>query len=117
MNEQAQQETMTDNIILCNDVVRLFHSHFNEVLDILSSRFPHTKGDNSINEKEFNGLRSKVLRSGNNKIRMLPEILADYQVVKTTDTVVEKMILIKTPVIMPGEGPADGKETETKDKE
>lgn len=69
-------------------VVRLFNSHMAEVLDILSSRFPHRRGDNSVNEQEFQGLRAKVLRSGNNKIRSLPDVLNDFEIVKVYDTVV-----------------------------
>lgn len=79
----------TDGEILTEDIVRLFHSHFSESLDILSSRFPHRHGDGSQNEADYGGLRAKVLRSGNNKLRDLPRILSDYQVVKVRDTVVE----------------------------
>ena len=99
--DEEKKQIETNNGDLIEDVVRLFHSHFSEVLDILSSRFPHTKGDESINEKEFNGLRAKVLRSGNNKLRKLPEIVSDYSVMKVRDTIEEQKIMVKTPVIMP----------------
>jgi hypothetical protein len=79
----------TDGEILTEDIVRLFHSHFSESLDILSSRFPHRHGDKSQNEADYSGLRAKILRSGNNKLRDLPRILSDYEVVKVRDTVVE----------------------------
>nr|DAQ92143.1 MAG TPA: hypothetical protein [Caudoviricetes sp.] len=76
-------------VTLSDEVSRLFNLHFGEVLNILSSRFPHTKGDGSNNEKEFLGLRSKILRSGNNILRdELPKVISNYEVVKrfTEDT-------------------------------
>ena len=79
----------TDEVILAEDVVRLFHLHFSESLDILSSRFPHRQGDRSQNETEYNGLRAKILRSGNNKLRDLPKIFSDYRIIKVRDTVTE----------------------------
>ena len=91
-------KVMTDDSRLLQDeVVRLFNSHFKEVLDTLSSRFPHMKDDGSQNEIEFKGLRAKVLRSGNNKLRQLPGIFADFTIVKSFDTVVEKKE-VNTPV-------------------
>lgn len=76
-------ETKTGNEMLEQDVARLFNSFFGEVLDILSSRFPHIKDDESQNEREFLCLRSKILRCGNNKIRQnLPEILRNFEVKK-----------------------------------
>ena len=87
--DEERTTTETDGASALKEaLVRLFNSHMSEVLDILSARFPHTRGDNSQNEVEFQGLRSKVLRSGNNKIRSLPEILKDYQIVQVYDTVV-----------------------------
>ena len=89
MEKEHVDNYADDAPLLEGDIVRLFNSHFKETLDILSSRFPHVSGDNSQNEVEFKGLRAKVLRSGNNKLRKLPEILTDFSIIKTFDTVVE----------------------------
>ena len=95
----AKQNTQTDDRrLLQDDVVRLFHSHFSEVLDILSARFPHIKDDGSQNEIEYAGLRAKVLRSGNNKLRQLPSLMADFNITKTHETIVET-VQVNTPVV------------------
>ena len=96
-DENIRADTANDADLLRDELVRLFNLYMSEVLDVLSSRFPHTKNDKSVNECEFQGLRAKVLRSGNNKIRLLPEILRDYSVVKTSETFVQK-VDINTPV-------------------
>lgn len=98
--EKEKAECMVDDSrCLMDEIVRLFNSHFKETLDIMSSRFAHIPGDKSQNEVEFKGLRAKILRSGNNKLRQLPGILTDFNIVKTHDTVVEKKE-INTPVKM-----------------
>lgn len=86
-----------DAELLQDELIRLFNLYMSEVLDVLSSRFPHTRNDKSVNECEFQGLRAKVLRCGNNKIRLLPEIIKDYTVAKTSQTFVHK-VDINTPV-------------------
>ena len=99
---ETQEENATftdDSLALQEAIVRLFNSHFAEVLDILSSRFPHVRGDNSMNELEFRGLRAKVLRSGNNKIRILPEILQDFSVHQIMETEIE-VKAVETPVVV-----------------
>jgi hypothetical protein len=97
-HEQAGSEsTASDRLLLQESVSRLFKSHFSEVLDMLSSRFPHVKGDKSQNELEFNGLRAKILRSGNNKIRQIPDVMSDFDIVKARETVVET-VSVGTPV-------------------
>ena len=97
-----QSETEKDGSVALGDaIVHLFNSHMSEVLDILSSRFPHIRGDGSVNEVEFQGLRAKVLRSGNNKIRKLPEVLSMFEIVQTFDTQVER-IQVNEPVQIKG---------------
>jgi hypothetical protein len=88
--------TKVDHELLTKGVVHLFHSLFSEILDILSSRFPHRSGDKSQNEAEYNAIRAKILRSGNNKLRELPEILSDYKVTKERDTEVEVLTVGKS---------------------
>ena len=100
MNKEKgkNQEYITnDSRLLEDEVVRLFNAHLRETLDILSSRFAHIPGDKSQNELEFKGLRAKILRSGNNKMRQLPSLINDYNVIKTHDTVVETKE-VNTPV-------------------
>lgn len=98
MDKEKNNDVYADDASLLEaELVRLFNAHFKEVLDILSSRFPHVSGDNSQNEVEFKGLRAKVLRSGNNKLRKLPDVLKDFNVIKTHDTVVETKE-VNTPV-------------------
>ena len=97
INTQVYQ---TDDSSQLREVVaRLFNAHFKEVLDVLSARFAHTPGDGSLNEVEFKGLRAKILRSGNNKLRELPEILAEYSIVKMIDTEYETK-KVNTPVVV-----------------
>ncbi len=88
-----ESNTNGDGAVLYDAVVHFFHSHFSEVLNILSSRFPHVKGDGSQNEIEFNGLRAKILRSGNNQIRRLETELMDYEIRKTQSTKVEVKVI------------------------
>jgi len=100
--QNVDSKNKADSLELQNEIVRLFHSHFCEVLNILSVKFPHEKGDGSQNEIDFKVLRAKILRSGNNKIRELNEILADYSIVKVVDTVIKKINLVKQPFKVPG---------------
>ena len=109
-SENSIQET-DDGNLLAEAVVRLFHSHFSDTLNTLSARFPHRPEDNSVNEAEFQGLRAKVLRSGNNKLRQLPEMFADFEVIKVRDTVVEQ-IDISTKVQIRNEKEEEEKEND-----
>lgn len=88
--EGAEQKQIGDDCLLMDDISVLFSGFFGEVLNILSSRFPHIKGDGSSNELEFKGIRAKILRSGNNKVRELPKVVSKYQVVKMFETIVEE---------------------------
>lgn len=86
------KEKVNDNDILYNDISLLFNSYFGNVLDILSARFPHIKGDCSDNEHQFMCLRSKILRAGNDKIRNeLVSILKNYDTRKIYNTSVSKI--------------------------
>ena len=86
------KEEGNDNDILYRDIVSLFNSYFGDVLDILSARFPHVKGDGSINEHQFICLRSKILRSGNDKIRNgLVDIVRNYYAKKMFNTDIRKI--------------------------
>lgn len=81
-----------NNELLYNDIVSLFNSYFRDVLDILSTRFPHIKGDGSINEHQFMCLRSKILRAGNDKIRNnLGDIIRNYYVKKMFNTDIKRI--------------------------
>lgn len=80
------------NDILYNEISSLFNSYFGNVLDILSARFPHIKGDGSDNEHQFMCLRSKILRTGNDKIRNeLVSILKNYDTRKIYNTNVSRI--------------------------
>ena len=96
-DDNFKADVVNDAGLLHDELIRLFNLYMSEVLDILSSRFPHTRNDKSVNECEFQGLRAKVLRCGNNKIRLLPEIVNDYDVVKVSETFVHK-VNVNTPV-------------------
>ena len=86
------KEEGNNNDILYSDIVSLFNSYFGDVLNILSARFPHIKGYGSINEHQFMCLRSKILRSGNDKIRNdLVDIIRNYYVKKVFNTDVRKI--------------------------
>ena len=67
------------------DITRLFHNCFNGVLDALSMRFPHTRDDGSANEAEYKAIRAKILRIGNDQLRILPKVLSAYRVQKVAD--------------------------------
>ena len=86
------REEENNNDILYKDITSLFNSYFGDVLDILSARFPHVKGDGSINEHQFMCLRSKILRAGNDKIRNgLVDIVRNYYVKKVFNTDIKKI--------------------------
>lgn len=86
------KEKVNDNDILYNEISSLFNSYFGNVLDILSARFPHIKGDCSENEHQFMCLRSKILRTGNDKIRNeLVSIIRNYNAKKIYNTSVKKI--------------------------
>lgn len=81
-----------DNDLLYSDIVSLFNSYFGNVLDILSTRFPHISGDNSNNEHQYRCLRSKILRAGNDKIRNeLVGIIKNYSSVKLFNTDIKRI--------------------------
>ena len=85
-------EKVNDNDILYSEISSLFNSYFGNVLDILSARFPHIKGDCSENEHQFMCLRSKILRAGNDKIRNeLVSIVRNYNAKKIYNTSVKKI--------------------------
>lgn len=89
MEDTIKMQTR-DGSLLLEEVSRLFNSYFGEVLNILSSRFPHIRGDKSDNENQFLCLRAKILRCGNDKIReILPAIIENYEVKKVFETQVE----------------------------
>ena len=86
------KEKGNSNDILYSEISSLFNSYFGNVLDILSARFPHVKGDGSDNEHQFMCLRSKILRTGNDKIRNeLVSILKNYDTRKIYNTSVSKI--------------------------
>ena len=86
------KEKGNSNDILYGEISSLFNSYFGNVLDILSARFPHVKGDGSDNEHQFMCLRSKILRAGNDKIRNeLVSILKNYDTRKIYNTSVSKI--------------------------
>ena len=57
-----------------------FKDTFWQILSFLEIAFPHKPGDGSENEKKFNTLRSKVLRSGNDAVRGLDQLFESYVV-------------------------------------
>ena len=62
--------------ILANRISDLFRSN----LSLLEIVLPHDKGDNSDNEKDFNALRSRILRVGNDTVRDLDRIFENFVV-------------------------------------
>lgn len=58
---------------------------FSQLLVYLEISLPHEKGDSSDNEKRFNTIRSKILRSGNDTIRSLDDILRGIIMLKAGD--------------------------------
>ncbi len=66
------------NLDFKNLVAKRFQDMFSQTLVYLELAFPHEKGDGSENEKKFNGLRSKVLRIGNDNIRELENVLESF---------------------------------------
>jgi len=78
---EDKHDCTTGKSLILSEISGLFNSFFGEVLNILSSRFPHKRGDGSINENEFLGLRAKILRCGNNRLRNdLPAIVEKYSI-------------------------------------
>ena len=55
------------------------------VLMLLEVDFPHKKGDGSYEEKQFNTIRPKILRAGNDKIRNLESLLDSYAILKVQE--------------------------------
>jgi hypothetical protein len=92
MEKAINMDRNNDNDILINEISSIFNSYFGNVLDILSARFPHIKGDGSDNEHQFMCLRSKILRAGNDKIRNdLVGVVKNYNAVKIYNTNVSKI--------------------------
>jgi len=86
MEKAEEKKQMACSDYLFDDLTRLFNSFFGDVLNILQIRYPHKRGDGSENENQFLFLRSKILRSGNDRIRNeLNKILSDYEIVKKYD--------------------------------
>jgi hypothetical protein len=98
MAENAQTQDKTGDSELLTEISGLFHSLFSDMLNMLSARFPHSKGDGSSNEKEYLAMRAKVLRSGNDKLRQIPKILCEYDFERNT---VKSTVNVGTPVRRP----------------
>ncbi len=62
--------------IISDNIKVLFRNN----LSLLEIVFPHDKGDNSENEKDFNTLRSRILRAGNDTVRDLDKIFESFVV-------------------------------------
>jgi hypothetical protein len=88
--EEMSVKTEAGDIKLIEqDVTRLFHNCFNGILDALSMRFPHTRDDGSSNEAEYKAIRAKILRIGNDQLRILPKVLSAYCVQKVADVEIQ----------------------------
>lgn len=72
---------------------------FHQTLTFMEISFPHEKGDGSENEKRFNIIRAKILRSGNDKIRELEKLMGKYIVFKLYDYAQSTNEMIVTQVI------------------
>lgn len=87
-------EKEKNNDILYMEISQMMKLFFGDVLNILSTRFPHVRGDNSSNEHQFLCLRSKILRAGNDKIRKdLLDIINDYDVKKRRETSIQTVMV------------------------
>ncbi|MCK9279271.1 MAG: hypothetical protein M0P71_01395 [Melioribacteraceae bacterium] len=84
-----EKQTGRDNSLLVDEISTLFNSYFGEILNIISNRFPHVREDGSSNEAEFKGLRARILRCGNDKLRIVPTIMSKYFIQKEFDIIVE----------------------------
>ena len=95
MEKENGKENMACPDNLYGDLARLFNSFFGDVLNILQIRYPHKRGDGSENENQFLFLRSKILRSGNDRIRKdLFEILSNYNISKKYESTVTKKTFV-----------------------
>ncbi len=80
-------------------VANLIREVFRHDLSLLEIVYPHQKGDNSENEKSFNTLRGRILRSGNDAVRELDHVFDSFvsfkanSYVKTTSPGIETIII------------------------
>jgi len=63
-------------------ITKRFQDMFSQTLFYLEIAFPHEKGDGSSEEKQFNAIRSKILRVGNDNIRELENLLDSFVIFK-----------------------------------
>lgn len=82
MDEKTNDIEGNSNLEFRGNISKRFQDMFSQTLIYLEIAFPHEKGDGSDNERIFNSLRSKILRTGNDNIRELDRILESYVVFK-----------------------------------
>lgn len=83
------KEADGDKQRLQESLSQLFEDFFGQVLGYIEVLFPFDRNQNgqkSQNELQFVSLRSKVLRAGNDKIRLSQELLADYLTIKVYES-------------------------------
>lgn len=81
----------SDNKELKQELSIMFKDLFSDFLNQIEIAIPFNKGDNTENEKRFGILRSRVLRAGNDKIRLLDILLDNYFIKRVVRT--EKVII------------------------
>lgn len=87
MNNETVKKELAGEVSeeLRSQIKETYESMMHQTLTFMEISFPHEKGDGSENEKRFNIIRSKILRSGNDRIRDLEKMFSKYVVFKLYD--------------------------------
>lgn len=100
LGELLQKNHELDREFLAGQLSQQFEALFGELLNYIELLLPFEKslnGQKSENELRFHSIRTKVLRSGNDRIRLTKELLKDFLVLKVMEH--------KKTVITFGKGP------------
>ena len=91
-NEKVLAQS-NDNLFFMTEIERSVSGFMRSILVELEMLLPHKKDDGSDNEIKFSNLRRHVLRLGNDRVRLMREVLKDYSIKKVYDS--ETMIIFQ----------------------
>ena len=93
MENKDVGQVNNDHLLLMSEIERSFGSFMRSVLVEFELFLPHRANDGSLNQITFSNLRRKLLRSGNDRVRLMREYLRDYSVNKVYDS--QKVVLFE----------------------
>lgn len=85
-NDLNGKANNNDHLLLMTQVEHSFSGFMRSILVELEMLLPHKKDDGSDNQIKFSNLRKHLLRLGNDRVRLIREVLRDYSIQKVYDS-------------------------------